>query len=251
MHDLGLDAVLGQHRARGGTDVGVVEVHEAGCVEHGLALAEGRRGLVQFSAFARGADFEGLAGIVRQARAVMDIRPTSPCAGAWSCCARRSPNSRAEAVKVPSRPLRSVSASCASTKSTPFLRAWTARWRSIEMREIERPFVRRHVGHLVMKHMSQSVQASSTCGVVLLLHAIELAGRTVVDQVEQTREGIAKIEAAAAAVTDIEDALHLLFERLLVPEPGFCQSRAWRIGASRLPSRMVGALLAGGSGFDR
>ncbi len=43
MDDLGLDAVLGQHRARGHADVGVVVVDEAGRVEHGLALAEGRR----------------------------------------------------------------------------------------------------------------------------------------------------------------------------------------------------------------
>ena len=36
--DLGLDAVLGQHRARGRADAGVVVVDEAGGVEHRLAL---------------------------------------------------------------------------------------------------------------------------------------------------------------------------------------------------------------------
>src|SRR5260370_20320198 len=56
-------------------------------------------------------------------------------------------------------------------------------------------------------------------GVILLLHAIDLAGRARVDQIEQAREGIAEIEAAPAAVTDPEDALHLLVERSLVPEP--------------------------------
>src|SRR5262249_38068364 len=56
-------------------------------------------------------------------------------------------------------------------------------------------------------------------GVRLLRHAVDLAARAVVDQVEQAREGIAEIEAAPAAVADFEDPLHLLLERLLIPEP--------------------------------
>jgi hypothetical protein len=39
----GLNAVLGQHGARRNTNPGAVIIHEAGGVEHGLALAEGRR----------------------------------------------------------------------------------------------------------------------------------------------------------------------------------------------------------------
>ena len=67
-----------------------------------------------------------------------------------------------------------------------------------------------------MKHMSHSVQASMTCGKFFALHAIEFFGRTVVDQVEQAREGVAQIEAAAAAMTDIEHPAHFgveLFRR--------------------------------------
>ena len=72
INHLGLDAVAGQHRARRRADIGVVEVHEAGGVEHRLALAEGGRRLVERRALARGADFERLAGVARQAGAVMD-----------------------------------------------------------------------------------------------------------------------------------------------------------------------------------
>ena len=49
--------------------------------------------------------------------------------------------------------------------------------------------------------------------------ALHLTDIGRVDQVEQAREGIAEIEAAPTAVTDVEDALHLLLERLLIPEP--------------------------------
>ncbi len=61
--------------------------------------------------------------------------------------------------------------------------------------------------------MSQSVQASIDLGVVRLGDAIELAGRALVDQVEQPREAVAQIEAAAAAVTDVELPLHLRLDR--------------------------------------
>ena len=88
-----------------------------------------------------------------------------------------------------------------------------------EMGEVERPFVRRHVGALGHEAHVAERAGFLDLGVVLLLDAIELAGRAVVYQVEQAREGIAEIEAAPAAVTDVEDALHLLLERLLIPEP--------------------------------
>ena len=44
-----------------------------------------------------------------------------------------------------------------------------------------------------------------------LRHPVDLAGLALVDQVEQAGKGVAQIEAAAAAVTDVEDALHLRF----------------------------------------
>jgi len=39
--------------------------------------------------------------------------------------------------------------------------------------------------------------------------AIQFAGLALIDQIEQRRERGAKIDAAAATVTDVEDAMHL------------------------------------------
>ena len=72
MHDLGFDAIPGQHGTCGGADIGAVEVHEAGRIEHRLALAEGRRGLVEHGPFAARPNLESLARIARQASAVVD-----------------------------------------------------------------------------------------------------------------------------------------------------------------------------------
>ena len=88
-----------------------------------------------------------------------------------------------------------------------------------QMREIDVPVVRRHVGALGHEAHVAERAGLLDLGVVLLLHAVDLAGRAVVDQVEQPREGIAQVEAAPAAVADVEDPLHLRFERLFVPEP--------------------------------
>ena len=108
-----------------------------------------------------------------------------------------------------------------------------------EMGKIDRPLVRRHIGALGHEAHVAERAGLLDLGVVLLLHAVDFAGRAVVDQVEQPREGIAQVEAAAAAVTDVEDALHFLFERASSQNQGLRQSIAWRIGASRLPSRMI------------
>ena len=60
-----------------------------------------------------------------------------------------------------------------------------------------------------MKHMSQRVQASMT-GLKSLLSTESSSPRLrLVDQVEETRKGIAEIEAAPAAVTDVEDPAQL------------------------------------------
>ena len=57
-----------------------------------------------------------------------------------------------------------------------------------------------------------------TLPVVLLVHAVELAGLRLVDQIEQGGKRVAQIEAAAAAVADVEDPLELLVERGVVIE---------------------------------
>src|SRR6266567_1734090 len=104
------------------------------------------------------------------------------------------------AAKVPSRPARSVSASWLSTRPIPFLR--------------------RHIGALGHEAHVAERAGLFDLGVVLLLHAVDFAGRAIVDQVEQPREGIAQVEAAPAAMADVKNPLHLRCERLFVPEPG-------------------------------
>ena len=71
-----------------------------------------------------------------------------------------------------------------------------------------------------MKHMSQSVQASTIGGKSSDFTPSHFAFGRCIDQIEQAREGIAEIEAAPAAVTDVEDAPHLGVELLGVGEVG-------------------------------
>ncbi|WP_346772651.1 hypothetical protein [Methylosinus trichosporium] len=66
--------------------------------------------------------------------------------------------------------------------------------------------------------MSQSVQASTICLKSLLATVSKLALGRLVDEIEQAREGIAQIEAAPAAVADVEHAAHLGVEHRLVGE---------------------------------
>src|SRR5262249_17514596 len=89
-----------------------------------------------------------------------------------------------------------------------------------EMREVEGPFVRRHVRALGHEAHVAERAGLFDLAVVRLRHPVEFAGRAIVYQVEQPRKGIAEIEAATAAVTDLEHTLHLLLERLFVPKPG-------------------------------
>ena len=71
-----------------------------------------------------------------------------------------------------------------------------------------------------MKHMSHSVQASTTLLKSARLHIVQFAGRRGIHQIEQAREGIAQIEAAAAAVADIENAAQLGIELAFVVKIG-------------------------------
>src|SRR5690606_19874039 len=68
----------------------------------------------------------------------------------------------------------------------------------------------RHVAHVA------EVTVIDHIPVDLLVDGIELSGRRFVDRIEERREGVAKAEAAPTAVTDIEDALELLEQRLFI-----------------------------------
>jgi hypothetical protein len=63
-----------------------------------------------------------------------------------------------------------------------------------------------------------------------LIDAGELPGLRVVDQLEQRRKGVAQIEAAAAAVADIENPLEFLLERGRVMELRFLPPKCMACG---------------------
>ncbi len=69
--------------------------------------------------------------------------------------------------------------------------------------------MRRHIGTLGHEAHVAERAGLHDLGVVRLRHPIDLAGRPFVDHVEQSREAVAQIEAAPAAVTDVEHPLHL------------------------------------------
>ena len=103
------------------------------------------------------------------------------------------------------------------------------------MREVGVPFVRRHVralGHVA--HVAE-ITVVDDVPVELFGHAIEFHRVGFVDGVEQGRERVAEIEAAATAVTDIEDALQLGVERRIIVElvgPPVDRMASWRLEAA-------------------
>ena len=86
------------------------------------------------------------------------------------------------------------------------------------MWEIQVEFMGRHVGAL--DHEAEVAERATVDDLAEAgaIHQIELAGFGFVDQVEQRREGVAKIEAAPATVTDVEDAAQLRVDLLGVGE---------------------------------
>jgi hypothetical protein len=52
----------------------------------------------------------------------------------------------------------------------------------------------------------------------LLVYGIEFAGLGFIDQIEKGRKGIAQIEAAAAAMADVEDSIEFLLQSTGVVE---------------------------------
>jgi hypothetical protein len=87
-----------------------------------------------------------------------------------------------------------------------------------QVREVQVPFVRRHVGTLGHVAQIAEITVVDHLPVVVLGDAVDLHRFGLVHQIEQRREGLAEADAAATAVTDVEDALQLLVERSLVVE---------------------------------
>ncbi|MDX1711061.1 MAG: DUF3483 domain-containing protein [Rhodovibrionaceae bacterium] len=89
-----------------------------------------------------------------------------------------------------------------------------------QVREVDVELVRRHIG--TRHHEAHVAERAAVDHLLEILgvDGVELHGLGLVDQVEEGREGIAEIEAAAAAVTDVEDPAQLLVELLEVIEVG-------------------------------
>ena len=89
-----------------------------------------------------------------------------------------------------------------------------------QVREVDVPFVRRHVRAL--RHVAHVAEIAvlDDGPVGLARHVVQLAARRRVHGVEQRREGVAEAEAAPAAVADVEDARELLVERGRIGELG-------------------------------
>src|SRR5690606_18098125 len=91
----------------------------------------------------------------------------------------------------------------------------------------------RHVAHVA------EVAVIDDVPVDLLVDGLDLTRARLVHRIEQRGKRVAQVEAAATAVTDIEDALELLEERLLVQELGI-------FPRNRMASRRLYAAFAGG-----
>ena len=76
-----------------------------------------------------------------------------------------------------------------------------------QVREIDIPFMWWHIGTLGhVTHVTQ-VAMIDHIPVDLARHTVKLHGVGLVNGIKQGRKGVAQIEAAAAAMTDVKDAL--------------------------------------------
>ena len=89
-----------------------------------------------------------------------------------------------------------------------------------QLRKIDVPWMRRHIGTL--RHEAEVAQIALIDDLpeIFLCDAVHFHRLAVVDEVEQRGKRAAQRYATAAAVTDIEDPLHLVVERLFVIEIG-------------------------------
>src|SRR5262249_27806994 len=85
-----------------------------------------------------------------------------------------------------------------------------------QMREVEIELMRRHVG--TFGHEAEVAERAGLdhAREVLALHVMQLAAGGLVDEIEQPREAVAEIEAAPAAMADVEDPAHLRVELLRI-----------------------------------
>jgi hypothetical protein len=81
------------------------------------------------------------------------------------------------------------------------------------MGEIDIPLMGRHIGALGHEAKVTEIALLHHRGIVRSGNAIGLHGGGVVDEIEKDREGLAKTDATAAVVTNLENPVHLLLQR--------------------------------------
>ena len=200
-----------EHGARGQAGHRLVVIDEAGGEERRLALAEGRRVGVRRNRRAAVRCDESAADEFGQFRMRIDAerflhqRPRQAVVLIRRPIRHRRQATHQRSVAVHLRQLPRGEAGLAVAR----LHHAVAQEK---MGKVHLPGMRRHVrtfGHEA--HVAKRA-GFGDLGEILGLYAFDVFGRIVVDQLEQTREGIAKIEAAPAAMTDLEDPAHLGLE---------------------------------------
>jgi hypothetical protein len=188
--DLGLDPVARQHRARRMADTRRVVVRETGGVEHRLAAVT-RRFPVDLRRVLRGLLDEGLGGVFRQIGLAVDARELlhgTTCQTVLSVArpigdARNMAGHAAVAVGL---------GDLALDESGAFALALLDRAvAQHQMGEVDVPFMGRHIGaahHETHVAQGAGIDHRLEAGAV---HRVQFARWGLVDQVEESREGIA------------------------------------------------------------
>jgi len=94
----------------------------------------------------------------------------------------------------------------------------------------------RALGHVA--HVAQ-VALVDNFPIALRRHAVQLAGRTLIDEIEKPRKGGTQVHAAPAAVADIEDSPELLLDAGVIVE-------LRRLPVERMPGGSLEAPFTGG-----
>jgi hypothetical protein len=80
------------------------------------------------------------------------------------------------------------------------------------MRKINIPLMRRHIRTFGHEAHIAKIAAVDHFPELVFVDAIQLTGSAFINQIKQARESGAKIDAAAASLTNIENALHFLIQ---------------------------------------
>ncbi len=206
-------AVLRQHLQRVLADLGLVVLHEAGLEQHGLGAGPG----LDVAALL-GPGFEGGGGEVRQVGRPVDAqRPLHepavdrhPVHGVGQ--AEGGPGQLRGKVRIAQDPV-------AQGAALPLPALGLVAVDEPGEVQGEGVALAGRVGALHLAELALEAVVHDPVALILREGA-HIALVLVVDEAEEAREGVAVLEAHAAAVADLEGPLHFLLEQALVPVAG-------------------------------